>query len=169
MASNRVSEMRLSMVSLYARGCPGVAARVGAQPPQHPPVMPERVIPLRRFDNLNDTGEIRVPHDPAERLRPDLSLTDPLVAIHARARRGARVVEVQALKQIESNHVVEFLPHRLHPRQIVANRVEVRRVEAESHARPALVRQRVAQIAQLFEPRWARGSKSCAICATRCL
>src|SRR6266550_308153 len=109
MASNRVSEMRLSMVSLYARGCQGVAARVGAQPPQHPPVMPERVIALRRFDNLNDPGEIRVPHDPAERLRPDLSLTNPLVPIHPRSRRSARVVEVQALKQIESNHVVEFL------------------------------------------------------------
>src|SRR5882762_10670402 len=132
MSSNRVSEMRLSMVSLYGRACPGVAARVGAQPPQHPPVMPERVIPLRRFDNLNDAGEIRVPHDPAERLRPDLSLTNPLVPIHPRSRRSARVVEVQALKQIQSNHEVEFFPHRLHPRQIVADRVEVCRVEAES-------------------------------------
>src|SRR6266508_3618552 len=107
MASNSMSGMRLSMVSLYARGCPGVAARVGAQPPQHPPVMPERVIPLRRFDNLNDPGEIRVPHDPAERLRPDLSLTNPLVAIHARSRRRARVVEVQALKEIESDRSEE--------------------------------------------------------------
>src|SRR5258705_10140333 len=98
MGSKGVGKMRRSMVSLSGRGCRGVAARVGAKPPQHPPVMPERVIPLRRFDNLNDTGEIRVPHDPTERLRPDLSLTNPLVAIHPRSRRSARVVEVQALK-----------------------------------------------------------------------
>src|SRR5439155_25492578 len=96
MASNRVSAMRLSMVSLYAGGCPGVAARVCAQPPQHPPVVPQRVIPLRRLDNLNDPGESRVPHDPAERLRADLSLADPLVPIDPRSARGAGVVEVQA-------------------------------------------------------------------------
>src|SRR5216117_4137753 len=107
MASNRVSEMRLSMVSLYARVCPGVAARVGAQPPQHPPVVPQRVIPLRRFDNLNDAGQTGVPHDPPERFRPDLSFGDPLVPIHPRTECSAGVVEVQALKQLEPDYAVE--------------------------------------------------------------
>src|SRR5216110_1965500 len=98
MASNRVSAMRLSMVSLYAGGCPGVAARVRAQSPQHPPVVPQRIIPLRRLDNLNDLRESRVPHDPAERLRPDLALANPLVPIYPRPPRSAGVVEMQALK-----------------------------------------------------------------------
>src|SRR5437660_10580743 len=98
MASKMASELRLNMVSLYAGGCPGVAARIRAQPPQHPPVVPQRIIPLRRLDNLNDPGESRVPHDPAERLRPDLALANPLVPIYPRPPRGAGIVEMQALK-----------------------------------------------------------------------
>src|SRR5438876_3860061 len=153
MASNRVSVMRLSMVSLYAGGCPGVAARVRAQAPQHPPVVPQRVIPLRRFDNLNDPAEISVPHDPAERLRPDSSLGDPLMPVHPRSPLSAGVVEMQALKQVDPDHAVEFLPHRPDTIEVVTDGVQMRRVEAEPHPRPGLVRQRVAQIAQLLEPR----------------
>src|SRR5438552_17047945 len=120
MASNRVSAMRLSMVSLYAGGCPGVAARVCAQPPQHPPVVPQRVIPLRRLDNLNVPGESRVPHDPAERLRADLSLADPLVPIDPRSAPGAGAGAVTAPKPMRSNHPAKFLTHSVKPPDIDA-------------------------------------------------
>src|SRR5438093_537728 len=152
MASNRVSEMRLSMVSLYAGGGVGVAAGIGSQPPQHPAIVPQWVIPLRRFDNLNDLAEIWVTHDAPERLRSDPPLADPFVAVHARSGRRPGIVEMQALKQLESDHPVELLPYRLDPRQIIADRMQMRGVEAKPDARPDIVRQRVTQVPQLLEP-----------------
>jgi len=63
--------------------------------------VPQRIIPLWRFDNLNDAGQARVPHDPAERLRSDLPFRDPFVSVHARTPCGTGVVEMEALKELE--------------------------------------------------------------------
>src|SRR5437879_11226427 len=57
------------------------AARVGAQPPEHPPVVTDGIVAFRRLDNLNHRREPRVPHDAPERLRPDRAFADPLVAV----------------------------------------------------------------------------------------
>src|SRR2546430_16773266 len=61
-------------------------ARIGAQPPEHPPVVTDRIFALRRLDNLNHRREAGVPHDAPERLRSDRSFTDPLVAVEMCAR-----------------------------------------------------------------------------------
>ena len=66
---------------------------------------------------------------------------------------------MQALKQFQPDHAIEFLPHPFHLRQVIAHRVQMRRVEAESHARPECVRQRVAQVTQLLERRAQRGPR----------
>src|SRR5258706_15968192 len=55
------------------------AARIRAQPPQHPPVVTHGIVALRRLDNLNHGPEARVPHDPPERLPPDRPLRHPRV------------------------------------------------------------------------------------------
>src|SRR4029077_19336592 len=59
------------------------AARVGAEPPEHPPVVTDGIVALRRLDNLNPGREPRVPHDAPERLRPDRAFADPLVTVEA--------------------------------------------------------------------------------------
>src|SRR5687767_4192531 len=98
MASRMTSGMRLNMPPSYARHRPVVASRICAQTPEHPAVVPQRVVPLRRLDNLNDLGQARVAHDPPERLRPDSAFGDPFVAVYARPRHRAGIVEMQALK-----------------------------------------------------------------------
>src|SRR2546422_740698 len=68
----------------YGCGHPDViarSARVGAQPSQHPPVVADRVVALRRFDNLNHSREARLAHDAPERLGADRPFADPLVAV----------------------------------------------------------------------------------------
>src|SRR5439155_1134082 len=72
-----------SPFSYGLRGTP-VGARVGAQPSQHAPVVPDRIVALGRLDNLNHSREACVAHDPSERLGPDLPFADPLVAVAAR-------------------------------------------------------------------------------------
>src|SRR5438034_9445965 len=71
-------------------------ARVAAQPPQHAPVVPEGVVPLRRLDDLNHASEARLTHDPAERLGADLAFADPLVPIEPRSPGPLGIVEMQA-------------------------------------------------------------------------
>src|SRR5438105_11448806 len=151
MATRSMSGMRFSMSPSYADSGARVAARVHAQAPQHSAIMPQRVISLGRFDNLNDSRQSRVPHDPAERLGPDSPLGDPLVAIHPRSAGSAGVIEMQALKQIEPDHAVELLPYRLDARQVISDGVQMRGGAAQPDPRPDSVRQRVAQVAQLLE------------------
>src|SRR5438105_7919550 len=160
MATRSMSGMRFSMSPSYADSGSRVAARVRAQASQHSAIVPQRVISLWRFDNLNDSCQSRVPHDPAERLGPDSPLGDPLVTVHPRSAGSAGVIEMQALKQIEPDHAVELLPHRLDPRQVISDGVQMGRVEAKPNPRPDSVRQRVAQVAQLLEPRAQRRSRS---------
>src|SRR5207245_6788098 len=90
-----------------------VGARVGAQSAQHPPVVPDRILALRRLDNLNHCREARIAHDPPERLGSDLPFADPLVSVQARAPRALGVVQVQALEQRETDGAVELIPHRV--------------------------------------------------------
>src|SRR6266487_1932847 len=98
MASKTLTRIRRSMVSFIRRRAPGVAARIGAQPSQHPPVVAERVIPLRSLDNLNDPHQVGIAHDVAKRSGAYATLGDPFVAVDARPTPGAGVVEMQALK-----------------------------------------------------------------------
>src|SRR5437764_6647476 len=85
-------------------------ARVAAQPPQHAPVVPDRVVPLRGLDDLDHASEARVTHYPAERLGADLALADPLVPVQSRARSPLGVVEVQALEEPKAHRAVELRP-----------------------------------------------------------
>src|SRR5207244_7716280 len=71
-----------------------VGARVGAQSAQHPPVVPDRIIALRRLDNLNHCREARLAHDPPERLGPDIPFAYPLAPVPRRAARPFGVVPV---------------------------------------------------------------------------
>src|SRR5213594_2471750 len=89
------------------------AARVRAQPPEHPPVVTDGIVALRRLDNLNHRREPRVPHDTPERLRPDRTFADPLVAIEPGPEPALGVVEVQALEMREPDLPLEPLPHLL--------------------------------------------------------
>src|SRR6267143_2253118 len=108
------------------------AARVGAQPPEHPPVVTDRISAFRRLDDLDHRGEARIPHDPPERLRPDRTFADPLVAVEMRAGRALGVVQVQALEMHEPDLLVESLPHLLERGgDVIPGGVEMRRVEAE--------------------------------------
>src|SRR5438034_6308126 len=59
------------------------AARVRAQPLQHPPVVTDRIVTLRRLDNLNHVRQAHVPHDPPEWRGSDRAFADPLVAVQA--------------------------------------------------------------------------------------
>src|SRR5258706_2058045 len=102
---------------------------MGAQPPQHAAVVPKRVIALRGFDNLNDSGEIGIAHDVAKWSGPDPALPDPFVPIDARAGRRPGIVEMQALKQSEPNHAIEFLPYVPDVRQPVSDGVQMRRIQ----------------------------------------
>src|SRR2546426_4184827 len=113
------------------------AARVGAQPPEHPPVVTDGIVALRRLDNLNHRREPRVPHDAPERLRSDRAFADPLVAVEMRPGRALGVVEVQALEMRVSDLPVELLPHLLQRRgHIVPGGMQMSRVEAEPYPSP---------------------------------
>src|SRR6267154_2993685 len=128
------------------------ATRVGAQPPEHPPVVTDGIVALRRLDNLNHGREPLVPHDAPERLRPDRAFADPLVAVEPRPEPTLGVVEVQALEMREPNLLVKPLPNLLQRRgQIVPGRVQMGRVETEPHPSVHAGRERVAQRPQLLE------------------
>src|SRR5439155_402872 len=147
-------------------GCrgPTVAAgatRVGAQPPEHPPVVTDRIVALRRLDNLNHRRETWVAHDASECLRADPPLADPLVAVEMRAAGALGVVQVQALEVIEPDLAIELLPYTLDRRgHLIPRGMQVRRVEAEPHPSPRLRGQRVAQRPQLLEPAPEAGSRA---------
>src|SRR2546427_9589180 len=75
--------------SLYCDRAPNVAPGISPQAPQHPAVVPQRVIALRGFDNLHDARQRWVAHDASERLCTDAAFRNPFVAIDARSRRRA--------------------------------------------------------------------------------
>src|ERR1051325_4957093 len=94
----------------YGFDGPFAGPRVRAQPPQHPPVVRDRGVPLRGLDDLDPASEARVTHYPAERLRPDLTFADPLVPVQPRPRGPLGVVEVQALEKPQAHRAVELAP-----------------------------------------------------------
>src|SRR5690242_15491986 len=74
-------------------------ARVGAQSPEHPPVVMDRVVALRCLDNLNHPRESRVLHDVPKRSGPHRALADPFMAVEPRPGCPLGIVEVQALEE----------------------------------------------------------------------
>src|SRR2546428_6806466 len=113
------------------------AARVRAQPPEHPPVVTDGIVALRRLDNLNHRREPRVPHVAPERLRPDRAFADPLVAVEPGPEPALGVVEVQAPEIREPDFPLEPLPHLLQRRgHILPRGVVMCRVEADTHPGP---------------------------------
>src|SRR5438093_11614185 len=85
-----------SPFSYGLRGTP-VGARVGAQPSQHAPVVPDRIVALGRLDNLNHSREACVAHDPSERRGPDPPFADPLLGVAAAAGRRPGTVGARTL------------------------------------------------------------------------
>src|SRR5881394_3507552 len=111
MVSKSAKPRRFMSLSLYSERTADVAAGIRAQAPQHPAVVTQRVIPLGGFDDLRDPRQRGIAHDAAEGLGADAPFRDPFVAIDPRSRRRARIVEMQALQQLEPYHAIEFLPH----------------------------------------------------------
>src|SRR2546425_8396184 len=145
----------------YAASRPAAGPRIGTQATQHPPVVPDRIVPLRRFDNLNYPDEARVPHNAPERVRSDGALGDPLVAVQMRPRRRLGVVEVQALEVLEADLPIEPVPYTSDVAgHVIPRRVQMGRVQAKAHTGPERGRHRVTQRPQLLEARAERGARA---------
>src|SRR6184192_1963806 len=141
----------------YGLDGPFAGARVAAQPPQHAPVVPEGVVALRRFDNLNHRRQPRVAHHSPERLRAYGPLADPLVPIEPRSPGPLGIVEMQALEEREANLLLELLPYLVQGAgHVIPHSMQVGGVEAEAHAGPGWDRHRLAQRAELLEGRSER-------------
>src|SRR5690242_5013646 len=111
-ARYRVQRFRVVVSAItpaYGLGLSTVA-RVGAQPPEHPPVVVHRIVAFRRFDNLNHPGESRVPHDVPKRSVTNRALADPLMAVEPGPGRSLGIVEMQALEEGEPDLPIEPLP-----------------------------------------------------------
>src|SRR5437763_646976 len=109
-------------------------SRVGPQPPNHPPVGGEFVLPLRSLQNLRHLPELRVGHDSPKGGRSQRPLPDQLMPVPARAEGSFGVVEVDAAEQVEAKDPVPLVPYPvIVPHQVVADRVEVASVSAERH------------------------------------
>src|SRR5258708_747979 len=89
MARNSANPNLFMSPSLSPDRTRDVAAGIGAQPPQHPAVVAQRVVALRGFDDLHDARQRRVAHDASKRLCTDAAFRNPFMAIDARARRRA--------------------------------------------------------------------------------
>src|SRR6266566_3514583 len=155
-ARSTAKPKRFTGLSLYSDRAAHVAPGISPQAPQHPAVVPQRVIALRGFDDLHHARQRWITHDASERLCTDAAFRNPFVAIDARPRRRSRVVEMQTPQELEADHASEFLPHPLDVCQIVTDRMQMRRIQTETHPFPDIGRQGAAEGAQILEPRAQR-------------
>src|SRR5260370_15728077 len=152
---NRWRVVRKANISLsYVSNRPSAGPRVGTQAAQHPPIVSDGIVPLRRLDNLNHSHEAWVLHDASKGVGADSALGDPLVAIEMGCKRRLGVVEVQALEVLQANFLIEPVPHTINvSRYVIPRCVQMGGVQAKPHARPHIGRHRFPQRSQLLEAR----------------